>query len=262
MLRGARSRIFPWGAVAACVALVLSSSPSFAQEKEPAPAPTSSPTVTMKKKGTESDSDEPKKEKGDALAGRWGDVAFSFVERFGRMSVPKDSERGKSGTLQGSGVELRFMMRPGVGAYYRWTNAATNSGNKQDWYHLEYAFGFAKRLHATGKPGLIGLRTSSRFEIGFLYTQLGTNEACTRSYMPLATDCSTTNFGLGNASGAGVGLEMRLGGDVAFGPLDLGVDIGISGYRRWSTGSGSVSIPGWFYVPSAQLKLAIALPFT
>jgi hypothetical protein len=253
------SRIPALPAIAAIIAAsAASSSPAWAQEKEPAPTETAPPTVTPKK--SKDGLEEPKK--GDALAGRWGDVAFSFVERFGRMGVPSDSERGRPGMLQGSGVELRFMMRAGVGAYYRWTNAATNMGNKQDWYHLEYAFGFAQRLHATGKSSLLGLRTSSRVELGFLYTQLGTNESCSRSYVPLATDCSTTNFGPGNASGAGVGLEMRIGGDVAFGPLDLGLDIGISGYRRWSTGSNSVSIPGWFYVPSAQLKLAIALPFT
>ncbi|MEO7092066.1 MAG: hypothetical protein ABI175_02370 [Polyangiales bacterium] len=252
-----QSRIFL--CVAACAVAAASSRSARAQEKE-AESTTPPPTVTTKKASAKDAVEEPKK--GDAMAGRWGDVAFSFVERFGRMSVPSDSERGTSGMLQGSGVELRFMMRAGVGAYYRWTNAATNTGNKQDWYHLEYAFGFARRLHATGKSDLIGLRTSSRIELGFLYTQLGTHEACSRSYVPLATDCSTTNYAPGNASGAGVGLEMRLGGDIAFGPLDLGLDIGISGYRRWSTGSGSVSIPGWFYVPSAQLKLAIALPFT
>ena len=278
MRRSAWSWIFP--CLGASAVATLGSSAARAQEpptgpngpngpKEPHPTVVSDgslliPSKTAKKKDA---IDEPKK--ADALAGRWGDVAFSFVERFGRISVPSDSERGKSGSLQGSGVELRFMMRAGVGAYYRWTNAASHANNKQDWYHLEYAFGFAQRLHATGKSGLLGLRTSSRLEFGILYTQLGTNESCTRSYMPLATDCSTANFGTsaanpagGNASGAGIGLEMRLGGDVALGPFDLGLDVGISGYRRWSTGSNSVSIPGWFYVPSAQLKLAIALPFT
>ena len=253
--------------VAACIAASWSVSaraqePPTGPVKDPHPTVESDPSLYVPSKTPKKKDAAEQPKKGDALAGRWGEFAFSLVERFGRISVPSDSERGKSGSLQGSGFEVRFMMRPGVGAYYRWTNAATNSHDGADWYHLEYAFGFVRRLHETGRADLLGLRTSSHLALGFLYTQLGTNEACTRGYAPLAADCSTTNFDRGNASGAGVGMELRLGGDVAFGPLDLGLDVGISGYRRWSTGSNSVSIPGWFYVPSAQLKLAIALPFS
>lgn len=192
-------------------------------------------------------------------SGRYGDVSLTVVESFGRINVPSDSERGGSGSMQGSGWDLRFMMAPGVGAYYRWDNAAQNSGNHADWYVLQYAFGFAGRLHSTGRSGLWSIRTQSRLEWGLLYFQAGTNDVCTRSWAPLGDTCSGTPP-TGNASGAGVGSELRLAGEVDFGPIALVLNLGATGYRRWSTGSSSVSIPGWFWMPTAMLHIGIALP--
>jgi hypothetical protein len=199
--------------------------------------------------------------KGDALAGKWGDFALSVVERFGRISVPSDAERGQSGALKGSGMEFRVGTRSGLGAYYRIITAATSNNDGADWYHAEYAFGFAGRLHASGKPGFWQFHTQSRIELGILYSQLGTNQTCSTSYAPWGTSCdSTVPSPFLNASGAGWGVEMRLAGEIGFGPIGLGLDVGASANHRWSTGESSVSIPFHWFVPSAQLKIALVLP--
>jgi len=195
----------------------------------------------------------------EPVSGRYGDVSLTITESFGRINVPADSERGKSGATQGSGFELRYMMTPGVGAYYRWENAAQQSGDHFDWYVLQYVFGFAGRLHSTGRKGLWTIRTQSRIEWGLLYFQAGTNDVCTRSLFPLGANCSGTPP-VENASGAGLGTELRLAGEVDVGPIAFAVDLGATGYRRWSTGSSSVSIPGWFWMPTVLFHVGLALP--
>lgn len=196
---------------------------------------------------------------GTTPKGRWGDASFSLVERYGRLVVPSP-ELGTSGTLAGSGFELRFMMPVGWGAYYRWVNGATNARNGFDWFHGDFSFGIDRRLHATGGPSTWSVRTQSRFELGLAYTQLGTNLTCTRSASPLATSCDGGGIA-GNVSGAGFGLETRIAAEIALGPIYVGADLGIAGYRRWSTGSASLSPPGWFALPSAQLRMGVGFSF-
>ncbi len=204
--------------------------------------------------------DKPTGPKVDPLKGRWGNVAISLVERFGTIQLPSSAEHGKSGSLRGSGLELRFNMRPGIGAYYRLTTATTANNDKNDVYQLEWAFGFSKRLHATGKPGFWQFRTSSHLDFGFLYWHLDTNESCTRSYSPLSSSCETLDWSRGNnTSGSGVGLEARLGAEIAIGLLGLGFDVGVAGYQKWSTGGNSDSPPMNYWVPTAQLKLSVDL---
>jgi hypothetical protein len=200
-----------------------------------------------------------------STSGRYGDVSLTIVESFGKINMPNDSERGASGAMQGSGWDLRYMMVPGVGAYMRWESLGQTSNvpasAPTSWYLLQYVFGFAGRLHSTGRPGLWSIRTSSRIQWGIMYFQAGTNtDGCTHGWLPLSTSCGGAPTTL-NASGAGWGTELRLAGEIDFGPLALALDVGAMGYRRWSTGSSSVSIPGWFWMPTAQLKFGLALPF-
>ena len=203
--------------------------------------------------------------KKESTSGRFGDVSLTIVETFGKINMPNDAERGASGNMQGSGWDLRYMMVPGVGAYARWESigqtSTVPSSAPTSWYVLQYAFGIAGRLHSTGRPGLWSVRTHSRIEWGILYFQAGTNtDGCTHGWLPLSTSCGGTPANL-NASGAGLGTELRLAGEVDVGPIAIALDVGATGYRRWSTGSSSVSIPGWFWMPTAQLKFGLALPF-
>lgn len=195
-----------------------------------------------------------------SASGRFGDVSLAVVETFGRIDVPSGTAFGKSGAMQGSGWDLRFMMPPGVGAYYRWNNAAQHDGNHVDWYLVQYAFGIAGRLHSTGRSGLWSIRTQSRIEWGFLYFQANTDDNCTRSWAPRGAECSGVSAAA-SASGAGIGTELRVAGEIDVGPLAISVDVGATGYRSWSSASGSASLPGWFWIPNAQLKFGLVLPF-
>jgi hypothetical protein len=203
--------------------------------------------------------------KKESTSGRYGDVSLTIVESFGKINMPSDAERGASGAMQGSGWDLRYGMVPGIGAYWRWESLGQTtslaSSNGTSWYMLQYVFGMVGRLHSTGRPGLWSIRTQSRIEWGILYFQAGTNtDGCTHGWLPLSTSCGGASTTL-NASGAGIGSELRLAGEIDFGPIAVALDVGATGYRRWSTGSSSVSIPGWFWMPTAQLKFGLALPF-
>jgi hypothetical protein len=191
----------------------------------------------------------------------WGDASFSVVERYGKLLVGTP-DRGKSGTLQGSGLEARFTMPMGWGAYYRWTTAATNNSDRFDWKHLDLAAGFSRRVVAGGSPSLWGFRYQVHLDFGFVYTKLGTNEACTTGIAPFATSCSTTTpTHEWNADGAGIGLEARVGAALGVGPLAIGVDLGVGGFRTLVTGGNSADPPAWFAAPLAQLKVGLAIPF-
>ena len=254
-----RPAIFP---ALTMLALAGSSAPATARAAPPASEATTSEPRSSAEADPTTGVDVPDRPvaAASAASGHYGDASLAVVERFGRYSLPSSVERGTAGGIQGSGWDLRFMMTPGVGAYYRWSSAGQSLGHHVDWYHLEYAFGFAARLHSTGRAGTWSVRTQSRVEWGMIYFQAGTNDACVRSYAPLGTACAGDG-GSGNASGAGFGSEVRLAGEVDFGPIGLSADVGAAGFRRWSTGSNSVSIPGWFWMPTAQIKLGLALAF-
>lgn len=193
-----------------------------------------------------------------APATRWGEAELGVLGRFGRLGIPAGG-LGKSGAIQGSGWLVKYVMPVGWGGYWRWSNYSTTNNDHYDWYQRQYVFGFLRRIHQTGRAGWWSVRTQSHLAIGMMYWQMGTNESCARSFAPLGTTCQTLGAQQ-NASGSGIGMEVRVGGEVGAGPIALGVDVGVEGYRRWSTGSNSDSPPGWSYAPTVQLNLGITLP--
>jgi len=196
-----------------------------------------------------------------AAAEPWGTGSLSLVERWGTLAVGSP-EHGQSGGQFGSGLEARFMMPIGWGAYYRTNRAATNNGDNFDWSHFEFSAGFSRRIVRGGSANLFSPRYQVHFDFGMLYSKLGTNERCTRSWAPLYTKCETTTSDHPvNLDGSYFGLEARIGADVSFGPLGVGVDVGIGGFRRIVTGGNSADPPTWFAAPTAQLKMGIELPF-
>ena len=191
----------------------------------------------------------------------WGDGAIYFDNSFSRLAM-NNSEAAKRTAFHGSGVELRFMMPIGWGAYYRANTQATNNRDGYEWKHIDVGGGFSRRLLAVGSGKTWGLRAQLHFDVGFLYSQLATHETCKTGITPFATSCDTITPGYpGNAAGVALGLETRFGGEVGIGPLGLGLDLGVAGYREIVTGGNSREIPGWFAIPSALLKVGLALPF-
>ena len=91
------------------------------------------------------------------------------------------------------------------------------------------------------------------------YSNLGTYGRCDRSAWPFSQSC-TAGRSL-EASGVALGLEGRLAADLGLGPVVVGFDVGVGGYRQILTGENSSEIPGWFAVSSAQLRLGLGLPF-
>lgn len=215
-------------ALAACVVLLCSERSAHAQTSAPAPS-------------------------------QWGDASLNLVERFGYLAID-GAPRGKSGFARGAGLELRFMMPIGWGAYYRYLNVATANKDGQDWYHGEFVAGLSRRLMSVGRRELWSTRASARFDFGVGYAQTGTNERCTQSFVPFGTDCSSRGGLPKNVQGDALTFEARLGADVGFGPVAIGLDVGMSAYLNVTTGGNSLSLPWLFLAPSGQLRLGVALP--
>jgi hypothetical protein len=179
----------------------------------------------------------------------WGDASLSVVERFGYLAI-NGAEQGKSGMARGPGMELRFMLPIGWGAYYRHVGVATSSDDKAQWYHGEFIAGLSRRLLAVGSREFWSARASARFDFGVGWTQTGTHERCKQSIVPFGTDCSTGPGRPRNVQGDAMAFEGRLGADIGVGPLYLGLDVGMSAYVNVTTGSNSASLPALFFSPS------------
>lgn len=190
----------------------------------------------------------------------YGDAAISVVERFGYLAID-NAPAGQSGLIRGAGIELRYMMPVGWGAYYRYVSAATANKDRFDWYQSEYVAGFSRRLLAVGRRDLWSVRVAARFDFGVGYTQIGTNETCTRSFVPFGTSCSTGPNRPVNVQGDALLAEARFAADAGVGPIYLGLDIGSAAYLNVTTGGNSASLPAVFFAPSGQVKLGVGLPF-
>jgi hypothetical protein len=190
----------------------------------------------------------------------YGEVAVSAVERFGYLAI-NNAPVGKSGIVRGAGIELRFMMPIGWGAYYRYTSVATANKDRFDWFSGEFVAGLSKRLLAIGRRDLWSPRVSARFDFGVGWTQTGTNESCTRSFVPFGTKCSTGPNRPMNVQGDALVVEARFGADFLVGPINVGLDVGSAAYMNITTGENSQSLPAFFFSPSGQLKLGVGLPF-
>lgn len=190
----------------------------------------------------------------------FGDVSVTLVERFGVLNVPH-AEVGSSGSVRGAGIEARFSMQPDWGAYYRYVSSATANHDSYDWFHGEFMAGVSRRVLAVGGQRLWAPRASAHVDFGVGYATLGTNESCTRSYAPFGTSCASGPLHPTNATGDAIAAELRLSGDVAYGLVYVGVDVGIGAYARIATGSNSVSPPWLSWMPSGQLRLGLGFPF-
>lgn len=190
----------------------------------------------------------------------FGDVALSVVERFGYLAV-NNAPVGKSGMVRGAGVELRFMLPIGWGAYYRYVSTATANNDRFEWFQGEFVAGLSKRLLGLGRRDLWTTRIGARFDFGLGWTQTGTNETCKRSFVPFGTSCTTGPNRPMNVQGDALVVEARVGVDVDLGPVNVGVDVGSAAYLNITTGPNSQSLPAIFFAPSGQLKLGLGLPF-
>lgn len=194
----------------------------------------------------------------------WGEASLNLVERTEYIAV-SGAEVGKSDWARGAGLELRFMMPVGWGAYYRYVEAATAAvrpaSEQFEWKHNEFAFGVSRRLLRLGRKDLWAPRVISTFDLGLGWAQLGTHQVCARSYAPFGTDCSTGGNRPRNVQGDALALEARVGAAVGYGPLTLGFDIGAAAYLTILAGGNSHAPPTTFYIPSGQLRLGLALPY-
>jgi hypothetical protein len=193
---------------------------------------------------------------------RFGDASLTVVERFSYLAL-SGAEQGKAGLARGAGFELRFTMPIGWGAYYRYTGVATGHNDGFDWFSGEFVAGLSRRLLSVGGPNLWSARASARFDFGLGWTQTGTNERCTRSFVPFGTECTTFSGNRSrNVQGDAMVTEARVGGDLGVGPIYIGFDVGIAAYLNVTTGNNSLSLPWLFLAPSGQLKLGVGLPFS
>lgn len=190
----------------------------------------------------------------------FGDVSLSAVERFGYLAID-NAPKGKSGLIRGAGVELRFMMPIGWGAYYRYVGAATANKDRFDWYQAEYIGGISRRLLAIGRRELWTPRVSAHVDFGIGWTQVGTNESCTRSFVPFGNSCTTGPNRPVNVQGDAMLVEARFAAELGYGFLFAGLDVGGAAYMNVTTGNNSESLPAFFFSPGGQLKLGVALPF-
>lgn len=190
----------------------------------------------------------------------FGDAALSVVERVGYLAI-NGAPVGQSGMVRGAGVELRYMMPIGWGAYWRYVNTASANGDRFEWSQGEFVAGMSKRLLAVGRADLWAPRASARFDFGVGYAQVGTHETCTRSFAPFGTSCVTGPNRPMNVQGDAFVVEGRFGADLGYGPLFLGLDVGAAAYANITTGNNSRSLPAFFFSPSGQLKVGVGLPF-
>jgi hypothetical protein len=191
----------------------------------------------------------------------WGDASAALVERFGHLGVD-GAEVGKSGLVRGSGLEVRFAMPMEWGAYYRYVTSATKNGDRAEWSHKEFSFGVSRRLVHVGRRDLWSPRASARIDVGLGYVSFGTNTTCSGGFGFYSVSCQTPNGQPVNATGDAFALEARVGGDLSYGVLFVGADVGIAGYWRFVTGGNSVSPPALSYMPSGQLRIGVGFPFS
>ena len=197
----------------------------------------------------------------DARAEPWGEGAIEAVERFGHLATSA-SRLGANDALVGSGLQARFMLPVGWGAYYRWTTSTSNARDGADWFDSELAMGVSRRLESSSHKSFWGVRWHLRLDAGLTYSVLDTNERCSHGVVPFAASCTTTTLGRpADASGNALGVEGRLAGTVGVGPFSLGLDIGAAESHRLTTSSGSVAIPTWIGLTTAQIEVGFALPF-
>ncbi|GAC1578724.1 MAG: hypothetical protein NVS3B20_09810 [Polyangiales bacterium] len=190
----------------------------------------------------------------------WGDASLSLVQRVGKLSLSQTDHLG--GATRGSGMEGRFMMPIGWGAYYRFGNEATKKQDGFDWNHFDIGGGFSRRLAGFGSPELWTLRGQLHLDFGLLYSQIETHESCATGYAPFSTQCQSVSQSRGgDASGAALGLEARVGGELGVGPIGVGIDVGEAGYLRLISGANSLPIPARYSLLSVQFKAGIAIPF-
>jgi hypothetical protein len=193
-----------------------------------------------------------------------GDYGAYLVERFGGLVMPNAS-RGSSGAARGSGLEARYVMPAGWGGYFRYSRVAQS--NQQDagtaaafvWDQWDVTFGLSRRLQAT--PQRVGFREQLRLDVGFSYSQAGTNLACSNSAFVWAISCDSGTAANGhptNASGSAFGMEARLSLDFGVGPIGLGVDFGGGAYKSLTHGSNSEPLPSLFYSWNAQLRAGLS----
>jgi hypothetical protein len=193
---------------------------------------------------------------------RWGDASFNVVERFGQLVLP-NPEVGKSGLVKGMGLEVRFVIPVAEwGAYYRYVTTAQHGVSEFDWSHSEFMMGFSRRLLHVGNSALWSPRASAHLDLGVGYTTVATHESCPSNITPWGSGCSTGSRSALNATSDALAAEARVGGDLSFGVLFLGVDVGASILARITTGGSSVSAPGLMYLPSGQVRLGVGFPFS
>jgi len=199
-----------------------------------------------------------------AAPGSWGEASLTVVERMEYLSVA-GAEVGKSDLARGPGLELRFMMPVGWGAYYRYNDVATAAqrppSEQFEWEHQEWMFGVSRRLMRVGRGEMWSFRAQSTLDFGLGWSRLGTHQVCERSYTPFGTNCYTGPKRPTNVQGDAMAFETRIGAAIGFGPLTLGVDIGAAAYLTLLAGSNSLSPPSPFFAPSGQLRLGLALPY-
>lgn len=183
-----------------------------------------------------------------------------LVERFGGLVLP-NATRGSSGSVTGSGLETRFMMPVGWGAYFRYARAVQGNSSCADgsctWDQWDLTFGFSKRLQAT--PQKTTFREHTRFDLGFLYSQAGTHPSCSGSVFTWSIACANDKPASGlNISGSAVGIEARLGLELAVGPVGLGLDFGGAAFKSLTHGGNSDPLPSVFFAWSAQARAGLS----
>lgn len=172
-----------------------------------------------------------------------------------------NATRGSSGGVTGSGLEIRYMMPVGWGAYFRYARAVQAnfkcSGECATWDQWDVTFGFSKRLQAT--PQKAAFREHTRLDLGLLYSQAATHSSCSNSLLTWSISCENGRPASGlNISGSAIGLEARLGLEVAVGPIGLGLDFGGAAFKSMTHGDNSDPLPSVFFAWSAQARAGLA----
>jgi hypothetical protein len=189
-----------------------------------------------------------------------GDFGGYLVERFGGLVLP-NATRGGSGKVMGSGLETRFMMPVGWGGYFRYARAVQDNFKCGDacatWDQWDLTFGFSKRLQAT--PQKSTFREHTRFDLGFLYSQAATRATCSNSLFTWSIGCDSGKPTSGlNISGSAIGIEARLGLELAVGPIGLGLDFGGAAFKSLTHGGNSDALPSVFFAWSAQARAGLS----
>ncbi len=189
-----------------------------------------------------------------------GDFGAYLLERYGGLVLP-GALHGESGPVAGSGFEARYLLPVGWGAYAHWTHVVqqnvTCGADCWVWDQWEATLGLSRRLQATPQNKLI--REHTRFDLGFAYSQAGTNLSCGGAYVPWNVACASGSWPSHpiNSSGSAVGMEARLALEIGIGPVGLGFDFGGAAYKSLTHGSASDPLPSLFYAWSAQARAGV-----